>query len=316
MPVQIITHTIKSSGGDYSVLSTWEAAQQRDLTSGTAISGTITGTDGQIEKAECYNFDETGGVIINGWTTTASNYVWFMSPTGERHDGRPRDTSASGFRTRSAAGSGYVVGVNPSNHVKIEGIEIGGTSTISGRNAVRCLTTVTSTDGMIEVSECLLWTISGGGAPAVRANTNPIKLRLRNSMIWSDSVGIDASNATDVKVISCTVVRAATTTATGSGVILSPGTYVVNTYAGAYATQFQGTGSATQGVNNASSDTSATLRFGTTAVSNLAATGQFVAVATFFATTFDLHLVSTSGLIDAGSSTTTATLDIDGDSRS
>ena len=39
-----IVHTIRASGGDYTTLSAWEAAQQRDLVAAD-----------EIAVAECYN---------------------------------------------------------------------------------------------------------------------------------------------------------------------------------------------------------------------------------------------------------------------
>ena len=59
-----IVHTIKASGGDYSSLSAWEAAQQRDLVSAD-----------EIAVAECYGFVDTSGAIIDGWTTDSTRYI-------------------------------------------------------------------------------------------------------------------------------------------------------------------------------------------------------------------------------------------------
>ena len=56
-----------NAGGDYSLLSLWQA-QQKDLTAG----------DGEIAIAECYD-DWAGGltdnVTISGWTTDEANYI-------------------------------------------------------------------------------------------------------------------------------------------------------------------------------------------------------------------------------------------------
>lgn len=64
MPTTVTT-TVKASGGDYTSLAAWEAAQQADL---TALD--------QIREAACYNFaDSAGPVEIAGWTTDATRYA-------------------------------------------------------------------------------------------------------------------------------------------------------------------------------------------------------------------------------------------------
>jgi hypothetical protein len=321
MPVTTITHTIKSAGGDYSSLSAWESAQQRDLTSGTAISGTITGTDGQIEKAEIYNFDLAEVVAINGWTTTASNFVWLFVPTDQRHDGRPRDTSATGFRIHAAGAGGVIFSVHPNHYQRIEGLEIYCTSTVAdGRCAFRISTTGTTTNGDTHLKECIVQSNVGSGtAGALQANTNLARIRLTNTLIVSGGVcGMNCSAATFARLDFCTILRTASHAAVNSGLTMGPQTHVWNTYVGRFATDFEATGLATtRGGYNASLDSTATLRFGTTAISLLSASQQFVDFgATIHSLTLDTHLSASSGLIDKGSSTTTATIDIDSGSRS
>jgi hypothetical protein len=323
MPVQIITHTIKSSGGDYTSLSAWESAQQRDLTSGTAISGTITGTDGQIEKAECYNFDLSDSLTISGWTTTASNYLWVVSPTGERHDGRPRDTSASGFRIHT--------GSNPllvrEDFVRLEGLEALSTTTGAGSAGA---VTLSSTGGVatsndIRIEACILGKYGQVGVGVSLSGATNAVVNVANSMIYklanNPHPAIDSRNVSSAKFVNCTLYGFGTV-ASGRGLLGATSTFVWNCYAGGFASRGFISSTATFGGGgyNAADDTSATVYFGTTSISNLAATEQFVSAATLLFPTstafFDFHLVATSGLIDAGSSTTTATLDIDGDSRS
>lgn len=61
-----VTHTIKSSGGDYTSLTSWEAAQQRNLV-----------TVDEIAVAECYGFvdEQTTSTTVSGWTTGINNYI-------------------------------------------------------------------------------------------------------------------------------------------------------------------------------------------------------------------------------------------------
>jgi len=57
--VTFSTKTIKSSGGDYTSLTAWEAGEQADL---VALD--------RVAVAECYDFESVESPIsINGWTT-------------------------------------------------------------------------------------------------------------------------------------------------------------------------------------------------------------------------------------------------------
>lgn len=73
-----VTKTVKSSGGDYTSLTGWEAGQQADLT-----------VADQIQQAEVYAFHDTAGVCaINGWTTSSTQYIRVYTPSTERHTGK------------------------------------------------------------------------------------------------------------------------------------------------------------------------------------------------------------------------------------
>ena len=73
----IVTKTIKASGGDYTSLSAWEAAQQGDLT----------GVRDEIARAVYYALADTMALTIDGWTTSATQYITTeCDPTG-RHAG-------------------------------------------------------------------------------------------------------------------------------------------------------------------------------------------------------------------------------------
>jgi hypothetical protein len=78
MATEVIS-TIRSSGGDYTSLSAWEAGEQRNLV-----------TADQIEVAECYD-DWTSGLndtfTVSGWTTDSTRYVKITVAAGHRHDG-------------------------------------------------------------------------------------------------------------------------------------------------------------------------------------------------------------------------------------
>lgn len=71
-----VTKTIKSSGGDYTSLSAWEAGQQGDLVAAD-----------EIRQAECYSLSDTTQVDIDGWTTDATRYIRIFTHATGRHAG-------------------------------------------------------------------------------------------------------------------------------------------------------------------------------------------------------------------------------------
>ncbi len=84
MPTTVVK-TIRASGGDYTTLTAWEAANQGDLV-----------TADEVRVAECYNDWPSGlvdNVAIAGSTTDATRYMKITVAAGHRHTGVPQ----SGF---------------------------------------------------------------------------------------------------------------------------------------------------------------------------------------------------------------------------
>lgn len=102
--------TIKSSGGDYSSLSAWEAAKQAVLSA--------------PEEAECYDFADTTEVAIAGWTTDATNYIRIYTPTAERHTG----LIGTGYRLTNTTTFAAILTITEEN-VRLEGVELYATAT-------------------------------------------------------------------------------------------------------------------------------------------------------------------------------------------
>lgn len=92
-----VTKTVKSSGGDYSSLSAWEAGVQGDLV-----------TADQVQQAECYPMQDTSVIVIDGSTTDASRYLR-MYPVAGGEAGMPwrASTDAYQFSPAGAVGVNY-----------------------------------------------------------------------------------------------------------------------------------------------------------------------------------------------------------------
>jgi hypothetical protein len=127
------TSTIKSAGGDYSSLVSWEAAK----------NGDITGLGPEI--AECYNFSLTETVTFNGWTTTASDYIRVYAPTAERHNG----TVSTGFKI-TGGGSDATLRL-AEEYVRFEGLAVEATGNFFGIEDVGI-----GSAGEIRISHCVI----------------------------------------------------------------------------------------------------------------------------------------------------------------
>ncbi len=72
------TKTIKTSGGDYSGIIAYEAAEQANLVTGDVI-----------KQFECYAFEDSLGAgasaVFDGWTTDATRYIRGYAATGNQH---------------------------------------------------------------------------------------------------------------------------------------------------------------------------------------------------------------------------------------
>src|SRR3990170_294773 len=104
-----ITKTIKSSGGDYTSLSAWEAANQANIV-----------TADQIHVAECYSMLDTAQCVIDGWTTDATRYIEIKTPVSERHDG---EWNAAKYRIAASVTYGGVININE-EFVRVDGLQI------------------------------------------------------------------------------------------------------------------------------------------------------------------------------------------------
>ncbi len=103
----VVTKTVKSSGGNYSSLSAWEAGEQGNLV-----------TADEIREAECYSFQDTTQVLINGSTTDSTRYMRIFTPTSERHDGK---YNTSKYRLELSDQHAMMLG---DAYVRVEGIQV------------------------------------------------------------------------------------------------------------------------------------------------------------------------------------------------
>lgn len=123
-PSTEVIRTLRASGGDYTLMSTWEAARQRNLSAAN-----------EIEVLEVYNDWSSGlpdTVVISGWTTDSTRYVIVRPAAGSGTNGTNdhKGIPGAGFRMVLDA-SGVVFWVNQ-NYTRVIGIEVNITADSNG----------------------------------------------------------------------------------------------------------------------------------------------------------------------------------------
>lgn len=170
-----VTKTVKSSGGDYTSLSAWEAGEQGDL---PALD--------EIHVAECYNFEDTTIVFVNGWTTDATRYIEIRTPAGERHNGTP----GTGYRL---VVTGNAIRIYE-DYIRVYGLEIEAT--------VNSLYINSGGGGEIRFAYNLLH----GGQAGIEAGAGGDGNYFYNNIIYNQASGIRSGGAKTVWIYNNTIV--------------------------------------------------------------------------------------------------------------
>jgi hypothetical protein len=292
---ETITKTIKTSGGDYSLLSAWEAAQQSDLV-----------TDDVIAQAECYAGDYTDNLAISGWTTGASNYIRIYTPTAERHDGRSREVSGVGAAFTHATSN--VLRVDE-DYVRFEGLiarATGTTNTPFQMTAGR-----TAGNNLLKVDDCIFYNntaVTVTTSYLIAVSQAEAIVTLRNIIAYGEAFrALQTTAAASVEASHCTFYGGGS-----DGVVGDLELTCKNVFAGGYTGEcFDTSGAAPAGSHNASTDATAQIDY-TNSLINLTAADQFVSLT---GGAEDFHLKAGSDLEEAGTPLGAVTTDIDEDAR-
>jgi hypothetical protein len=132
------------TGTDYTSLSAWEAAMQKNLVTADEIS---------VAKCRCTGGTaDTTAVLVYGWTTDATRYIkiWTDPAEGYRHDGK-WNTS----KYRLSLSNSDALTIYATNYVIIDGLQISSTCT-SLNYAAGIRTHLVATTGVHIIKNCLL----------------------------------------------------------------------------------------------------------------------------------------------------------------
>lgn len=293
-----IVKTIRASGGDYTTLSAWEAALPASLV-----------TVDEQHTAVCYNDWPSGlndALQITGSATDAWRYIKITVAEGHRHNGVPK----SGFFIEGTrAVNGAMLEALP-NYTVLEWLDVehlrnsynshgivvtGSYSTI--RNCLAAAVYAGATNSATD--------ISAGSTSNTEATWTIVTNCFAYGSAYYGIVNKGDLSRQRAKYLNCTVVGGHTVGMLSHASV--PGR-TINCVAYGNTTDFSGTGWHASSVNNASSDSSASVFTG-------GVTG--IVDADFVdATGGDYHLASGSALIGVGSNLYSRfTDDIDGDIR-
>lgn len=293
------TKTIKSSGGDYTSLSNWEAGRQADLVAGDLI-----------EIADCYDLGaaDSTAVTIDGWTTGAANYIRVKAASGNQHAGI---RSTSKYRLEASGNFVSILIINE-EYTRIEGLQLKNTNANSD-GALRVTVSATSD---VRIIDCIAYD-TPSNAYIVRQGT----VTLINCAAFNITVGIgtgDGFLASNAGTTVMTCYNCVAFNCGGNGFDVTDFRTLIgkNCYAGgSTGNDYNKSASGTMTLTTCYSEDGT--RSTSTAAFSTSSGGYFTNVT---ATTEDAHIGASSTLKDAGTSLTgwvhpNGDVDVDGDAR-
>jgi hypothetical protein len=171
-PVQVVRTLIAAGGGDYTSLSAWESAEQRNLV-----------TQDEIAILECQAGSITNALNLAGWTTDATHYTVIRAATGHEHGGIP----GAGFKISNNTATTTIA--YTTHNGRISGIEVANSSTGSA------IATASGTGQEMWISGCLVGPSGANGISIGNANAwiyNNIVFDNATNQIQLNSAGVTA----------------------------------------------------------------------------------------------------------------------------
>jgi len=280
--------TVKSSFGDYTTLTAWEAGEQRDLTNlGPAL----------CEIAD--NINDVTAVTIDGWTTTATDYIRVYTLAANRHAG-VYDASKYKLDVNTTGVSSLV---NMESYTRIEGLQV------AQRHATgsQAIAVGYAGAGDVRIESCLVPQANGANGHGILVTGGAVLVR--NCVVYGCQViGIGQLTSVAAPALTlqnCTVAKCDTGVYVGDSTLIATNVYTGGNTTNDYANA--GTLTCTTCMHSSS----ATVTGSTGNVAH--STANFTNVT---AGSEDYHLVTGSALIGQGTDLSGSfTVDIDGQTR-
>lgn len=169
-----VTKTVRSSGGDYTSLSAYEAANQADLPD----------LD-EIRQADCAGFNDTAIVTFDGWTTDATRYIRVFA--SDDHGGK---YNTSTYRMEPAIGHFHNLQIKEL-HFRLDGVQL--ITTRDGSSGSRKTLSAASVGGGEEFkfARLILKAVLSDGATASAYHTDETisEAHFSNCLIYDYNLG-------------------------------------------------------------------------------------------------------------------------------
>jgi hypothetical protein len=279
----------------YASGSEWEAAEETDLVS-----------DGDSHVVTCGGTTDTTDYGLGGWNTGSGNGITIECTT-DKHDGRSRDVSGTGYQLSGSNANGILR--NTEDYVTLDGLEIKNTAQPIVVD-LSTFATYTAADNLIKIKNCIIHgPSSGSSSNSVNADIADLIFNMENTIIYGGARSMDTRNCDTVTLSYVTMWRHADQL----GLLADAATTTKNCYCGkasGSSEDFWTGGAAPSGSNNISSDATATTDY-TSSLINKAGSSQFIVTIG----SEDFRLKSGSDCEDAGTPISGITTDIIGNTR-
>lgn len=173
-----VIKTIKPSGGDYTSLSAWEAANQGNL---------VTADEKRV--AECYSMIDSAQCTVDGSTTNTTCYLEIYTPTSERHNGT---RSPSKYLMEANFGSFTPALSIQDDYTRVQGLQFHGTGSSAGIQTTNC--------SNVRISDCLSYDCGSEGVLIYQSSS---AITLMNVVSLHCNRGFHYYNATTINSLNC-----------------------------------------------------------------------------------------------------------------
>ena len=193
--IERYVNTASSAGGNGTTNATSGANRAYpSCAAWTAAEATNISVTNDIHKVHFEGSSaDTSECVLIGWTTSSTAYIWMITDAGVRHQGL---WSTSAYRLEPTGDTNSLVLFTGANHVRVEGMQIGGSGTDSDNIIV---SVIQSASVDVRISHSIIRsTRSGTGQTGlyVSLDLNGGNVRVWNSVIY----GLDGSGSFGVKV--------------------------------------------------------------------------------------------------------------------
>jgi hypothetical protein len=178
------TRTVKSSGGDYTLLNSWISGEVADLT--TLL---------EVRQAELYAMQDTTAAQVGaGWTTSATYYIKIYTTGAGRNTTGIYDGS-NYYRLEVTNGNGLDI-TTAAGHVWVDGLQIQITATSGTRIGLQARTAPATGSPVYKFSNNIVKGVLSGTSAGSTGIANGLTTNAATMQVWNN-IAYDFSDTGD-----------------------------------------------------------------------------------------------------------------------